>query len=114
MADFPVATDGSERRVIDFRAHEPDVNDLRGRIESAIPYFCVNPSCIHAYCPLHRKGFIRLALACRQVDHACLRKIQQKTFLPLLRPYHELRATLIQKARLAEDSAFEILTTCFE
>lgn len=90
MADFSVATDDSERQVINLRAHEPDVNDLRGRIESVIPYFCPNPSCIHVYCPLHCKGFIRLALVCRQVDHACLRKIQQETFLPPLRLYHEL------------------------
>jgi hypothetical protein len=90
MANFPVATDGSERRVVNFRAHEPDVNDLRGRIESVIPDFCPYPSCIHVYCPLHRKGFIRLALACRQVDYACLRTFQQKSFLPLLRLYREL------------------------
>ncbi|KAI0280120.1 hypothetical protein BGY98DRAFT_965749 [Russula aff. rugulosa BPL654] len=57
MVDFPVTTDGSERRVINFRAHEPDVNDLRARIESVIPYFCANPSCIHANCPLHAKDF---------------------------------------------------------
>ncbi|KAF8488924.1 hypothetical protein F5888DRAFT_1909582 [Russula emetica] len=57
MADFPVATDGPERRGINFRAHEPDVNDLRGRIESVIPYFCASSSCIHAYCPLHAKDF---------------------------------------------------------
>src|SRR6266849_1533551 len=82
MADFPVATDGSERRVFNFRAHEPDVNDLRGRIESVIPYFCANLSCIHANCPLHRKGFIRLALAHRQVNHACLRNFSKRLSLP--------------------------------
>ena len=62
MADFPVPTGGSERPLINLRAHEPDVNDLRGRIESIIPYFCTNPSCIHANCPLHRKGLSGLRL----------------------------------------------------
>ena len=62
MVDFPVPADSSERRVINFRAHEPDANDLRGRIESLIPYFCANPSCIHVYCPLHGECFLRLAL----------------------------------------------------
>jgi hypothetical protein len=92
MADFPIAPDGSERQVINFRAHEPDVNDLRGRIESVIPYFCPNPSCIHVYCPLHRKGFIRLAPACLHVDHTCLRTFQKRpqAFRVLLRLYHEL------------------------
>lgn len=55
MVNFPVATDGSDRQVINFRGHEPDVNDLRERIESVIPYFCANPSCIQVYCPLHGK-----------------------------------------------------------
>lgn len=64
MADFPAAADGSERQGFNFRAHEPDVDDLRGRIESIIPHFCANPSCIQAFCPLHCKGFIKLALAC--------------------------------------------------
>lgn len=52
-----VATDGSKQQVFNLRAHEPDVNDLRGRIESIIPYFCPNPSCIHVNCPLHQKDF---------------------------------------------------------
>ena len=65
MANFPAAADGSERRGLDFRAHEPDVDDLRGRIQSVVPFFCANPSCIHAFCPLHRgKVFIRFALVC--------------------------------------------------
>jgi hypothetical protein len=64
MADFPTAVDGSQRRGFNFRAHEPDVDDLRGRIESVVPYFCAKPSCIHAYCPLHGKDFIGLSLAC--------------------------------------------------
>ena len=88
MVDFPVTTDGSERRVINYRAHEPDVNDLRARIESVIPYFCANPSCIHANCPLHGRCFIGLAF--RQFDYAYLRNFQQKTFHSLLRLYHEL------------------------
>jgi hypothetical protein len=29
-----------------------------------VPYFCAKPSCIHAYCPLHGKSFIRLSLTC--------------------------------------------------
>lgn len=62
MADFPAVDGGSERRGINFRAHEPDVDDLRGRIESVIPYFCANPGCIHTHCPRHGKGVIALAL----------------------------------------------------
>ncbi|KAF8466499.1 hypothetical protein DFH94DRAFT_781237 [Russula ochroleuca] len=54
MAEFPTADDGSERRGFNFRAHEPDVDDLRGRIESVIPRFCANPGCIHTHC--HRHG----------------------------------------------------------
>ncbi|KAH9988149.1 hypothetical protein BJV77DRAFT_1023147 [Russula vinacea] len=57
MADFPAVDDGSERRGIDFRAHEPDVDNLRGRIESVIPHFCANPGCIHTHCPRHVDGF---------------------------------------------------------
>ena len=62
MADFPAVDDGSERRGIDFRAHEPDVDNLRGRIESVIPHFCANPGCIHTHCPRHGKDLVALAL----------------------------------------------------
>jgi hypothetical protein len=65
MAEFPTADDGSERRGFNFRAHEPDVDDLRGRIESVIPRFCANPGCIHTHCHRHGKGFIALTHACR-------------------------------------------------
>ena len=64
MADFPASADGAEQRGFNFRAHEPDVDDLRGRLQSLIPRFCANPTCIQAYCPLHREDFIGLALAC--------------------------------------------------
>ncbi|KAI9444046.1 hypothetical protein H4582DRAFT_2095391 [Lactarius indigo] len=57
MADFPVDTDGVEQRRIDPRAHEPDINDLRGRLDSVFPYFCANPGCIQAFCPRHGWDF---------------------------------------------------------
>jgi len=78
MADFPSATDGSERRGINLRAHEPDVNDLRGRIESVIPYFCANPSCIHVYCPLHRKGFISSRLLLESLTMLIYEKLSKR------------------------------------
>ncbi|KAI9444047.1 hypothetical protein H4582DRAFT_2190030 [Lactarius indigo] len=53
MVDFPIDVDGVERRGIDLRAHEPDINDLRGRLDSIVPYFCANPSCVQAFCPRH-------------------------------------------------------------
>ncbi|KAH9164584.1 hypothetical protein EDB89DRAFT_2016838 [Lactarius sanguifluus] len=57
MADFPIDVDGMEQRGIDPRAHEPDINDLRGRLNSVVPYFCANPSCIQAFCPRHVRAF---------------------------------------------------------
>ncbi|KAH9059795.1 hypothetical protein EDB87DRAFT_1562822 [Lactarius vividus] len=57
MADFPINVDGVEQRGIDLRAHEPDINDLRGRLNSVVPYFCANPGCIQAFCPRHVQNF---------------------------------------------------------
>ncbi|KAH9059794.1 hypothetical protein EDB87DRAFT_1809770 [Lactarius vividus] len=57
MADFPIDTDGMEQRRIDPRAHEPDIDDLRGRLKSIFPYFCAHPGCIQAYCPRHAWDF---------------------------------------------------------
>ncbi|KAI9462879.1 hypothetical protein BJY52DRAFT_1255768 [Lactarius psammicola] len=53
MADFPIDADGVEQRRIDPRAHEPDIDDLRGRLDSIVPFFCANPGCIQAFCPRH-------------------------------------------------------------
>jgi hypothetical protein len=52
-ADLPTSIDGVERRTIDFRAHEPDIDNLRERIESVVPYFCAVPTCVQAFCPQH-------------------------------------------------------------
>ncbi|KAI0253462.1 hypothetical protein BJV78DRAFT_211135 [Lactifluus subvellereus] len=57
LADFPASADGAEHRGIDPRAYEPDVDDLRQRIDSLVPYFCANPSCIQAFCPQHGQEF---------------------------------------------------------
>ncbi|KAH9047475.1 hypothetical protein EDB83DRAFT_1463014 [Lactarius deliciosus] len=56
-ADFPIDTDGVEQGRIDPRAHEPDINDLRGRLNTIFPYFCANPGCIQAFCPQHAWDF---------------------------------------------------------
>lgn len=53
MVDFPIGADGTEQRSIDIRAHEPDIDNLRGRLDSIVPFFCANPGCIHAFCPRH-------------------------------------------------------------
>jgi hypothetical protein len=52
MVDFPIDLD-DERPRIDIRAHEPDIDDLRGRLDSIVPHFCAHPTCIQAFCPLH-------------------------------------------------------------
>ncbi|KAH9954772.1 hypothetical protein BC827DRAFT_1241027 [Russula dissimulans] len=52
-ADIPTTADGPQRRGIDPREHEPDINDLRRRIDSVVPYFCAYPGCIQFMCPLH-------------------------------------------------------------
>jgi hypothetical protein len=62
MAELPANTDGSGLHEINPRAYEPDINDLRKRIESIVPYFCPNPGCVQALCPYHRRRFIRLTL----------------------------------------------------
>ncbi|KAH9164585.1 hypothetical protein EDB89DRAFT_2077985 [Lactarius sanguifluus] len=56
-ADFPIDIDGVEQGRIDPRAHEPDIDDLRGRLNSIFPYFCANPGCIQAFCPQHAWDF---------------------------------------------------------
>ncbi|KAH9965545.1 hypothetical protein BGW80DRAFT_756075 [Lactifluus volemus] len=56
-ADLPTSIDGVERRTIDFRAHEPDIDNLRERIESVVPYFCAVPTCVQALCPQHVQEF---------------------------------------------------------
>ena len=61
MADFPASADGVEHRGIDPHAYEPDIDDLRRRIESVDPYFCDNPGCIQAFCPHHGR-----CLSCSQ------------------------------------------------
>jgi histone-lysine N-methyltransferase EZH2 len=58
MVDFPIDGDGVEQRNIDFRAHEPNIDNLRGRLDSIVPYFCANPGCIQAFCPRHVMQFL--------------------------------------------------------
>ena len=87
MAEFPANADGSERRGINLRAHEPDIDDLCKRIESIVPYFCANPGCVQALCPYHRRGFIRLELAGNNI---CLPIIQHEITRLSRRPYPEL------------------------
>lgn len=96
MAELPASTDGSGPRGIDPRAHEPDINDLRKRIDSIVPYFCPNPGCVQALCPYHRRRFIGLTLAGNNI------------FLPIIQhditrlshqPYPELRVRIIRKGR---------------
>jgi len=53
MDNFPIDADGVEERILDPRAHEPDIDDLRGRLDSINPNFCPNPCCIQAFCPQH-------------------------------------------------------------
>ena len=57
MADFAVNADSSEQREINLRAHEPDIDELRKRIDSIFPYFCANPGCVQALCPHHGEDF---------------------------------------------------------
>ncbi|KAI0302826.1 hypothetical protein B0F90DRAFT_1667436 [Multifurca ochricompacta] len=57
MDDLRLEADGPGRQSINFRAQEPDADDLRGRIDSIVPYFCGNPGCIHAFCPRHVQEF---------------------------------------------------------
>jgi len=103
MAEFPANADGSERRGINPRAHEPDINDLRKRIESMVPYFCANPGCVQALCPYHRRPFIRLALA---GNNNFLPIIQHDTTRLSRWPYPELRVTIIPKGRPVGACAF--------
>ena len=111
MAEFPANPDGSGRRRINTRAHEPDIGNLRRRIDSIIPYFCANPGCIQALCPYHRRGFIRLALAGNNIF---LSIIQHEITRLSRRPYPELRVTNIPKGRLVGACASGKLTPRFK
>ena len=53
MADFPIDADGVEQRSIDLSACEPNIDDLRGRLDSIVRYFCPNPGCIQSFCQRH-------------------------------------------------------------
>ena len=53
MVDVPIGADGVERPRIDINAHVPDIDNLRGRVDSIVPSFCANPGCIQALCPRH-------------------------------------------------------------
>jgi hypothetical protein len=66
MVDFPIDLE-DKRPKIDIRAHEPDIDDLFGRLDSVVPSFCANPSCIQAFCPQH--GMSLFGLATRWFDH---------------------------------------------
>jgi hypothetical protein len=106
-ADIPTTADGPLRRGINPREHEPGIDDLRRRIESVVPYFCANPGCVHAFCPLHGRSsstsyrFVRLMT------------IQWRRSLPSRRLYPELRAMIIQKNRPAGRCALGKSTPIF-
>ncbi|KAI0259724.1 hypothetical protein BC834DRAFT_604325 [Gloeopeniophorella convolvens] len=57
MSDLTIGGDGAQPRRIDPRAFEPHIDDLRGRLESIVPYFCANPTCIQVFCPQHIQEF---------------------------------------------------------
>ena len=96
MVEFPANPAGSRRRRVDTRGHEPDIDDLRKRIESMVPYFCANPGCIQALCPYHRRGFSKFAIASNNIF---LSMIQHDLTRLSHRPYPELRVISIPQGR---------------
>jgi hypothetical protein len=103
MAEFPANADSSEQREINFRAHEPGINDLRKRIDSVVPYFCANPCCLQAFCPHHGKDLYRTR-GCSLITLS-QPTIQHGSFLPYRRSCPELQVMVIQKGRPVGASA---------
>jgi hypothetical protein len=110
IADIDLSADGIRQRTIDARAYQPDINDLRRRIESIVPYFCANPGCIQAFCPRHGR-FLSTSRRC--VYHATLPMIQCGNSLLSHRPYLESRVMIIPMGIPVGACVFETLTRLF-